>query len=127
MLVEHDRTYSALVKEALEKENYRVRIAENGAKALEMYLDKKPDLLITNVPLPLMNGLELVIRIRRYNKRMPIVFLSDLKTTDDAISGYNAGGNEYLRKPMEMAELMLRIRVLLESAAHWGKRKKSFC
>ena len=116
LLVEYNRTIAELTKEAMENAGFLVQIASNGEKACEMYYEKirRPDMIITNVPMPYMNGLEMVKSIRKHNKRIPILFLSDLTSTDDVVRGYQVGGNDYIRKPIEMGELILRIRALLD-------------
>ena len=116
LLVEYNQTIAELTKDAMEKAGFRVYLASNGKDAIEMYFEKirRPDLIITNVPMPYMNGLEVVKSIRKHNKRIPILFLSDLNSTEDVVRGYEVGGNDYIRKPIEMGELILRIRALLD-------------
>lgn len=92
---------------------YRVVWAADGREALRHYREQRPDLVITDVMMPEMDGFALVRAIRSTDRSTPILFLTARTDTDDVVSGLNMGGNDYLRKPFAMRELVARIEVLL--------------
>ncbi|MEP7289324.1 MAG: response regulator transcription factor [Chloroflexota bacterium] len=99
----------------LSREGHEVVQATSGSEAWQKIVYRRPDLIILDVMMPGMSGLNLCQQLRadgRYNA-MPILFLTARNNTDDVIAGLDAGGDDYVMKPFEMAELTARVRALL--------------
>jgi two-component system alkaline phosphatase synthesis response regulator PhoP len=104
-----------MVRFNLEMESYEVEMIQDGAEALELFKrDFDFDLIILDVMLPNVSGVDLC-RLIRQTSQVPILFLSAKGTTADRIEGLKAGGNDYLPKPFDLEELLLRIAILLNT------------
>jgi pilus assembly protein CpaE len=119
VLVDDDRVIQAMVSGYLTRIGYVVRVASNGVEALALISQLLPDLVITDIRMPELNGIELTSRLRSHYRtaRLPIVMFSELTDVDDALVGYSAGADEYIPKPFELTILEAKIRVLLRRAA----------
>ena len=113
LLAEDEASLGMIVKESLESRNFTVFHAENGEEALEIYKTEKPDILVLDVMMPKKDGFTLAKEIRQENKHIPIIFLTAKSQTSDVLEGFNNGGNDYLKKPFSMEELIVRIKSLL--------------
>jgi DNA-binding response OmpR family regulator len=113
LLAEDEASLGMIVKESLESRNFEVFHAENGQEAFELYQTKKPDILVLDVMMPKKDGFTLAKEIRLENKGIPIIFLTAKSQTSDVLEGFNHGGNDYLKKPFSMEELIVRIKALL--------------
>lgn len=114
-VVEDESSLAEMVRLNLEMESYEVELVQDGAEALEMFKREFDfDLIILDVMLPNVSGIDLC-RLIRQKSQVPILFLSAKGTTSDRIEGLKAGGNDYLPKPFDLEELLLRIAVLLNS------------
>lgn len=113
LLAEDEASLGMIVKESLETRNFIVFHAENGEEATEIYQKEKPDILVLDVMMPKKDGFTLAKEIRQENKRIPIIFLTAKSQTSDVLEGFNHGGNDYLKKPFSMEELIVRIKALL--------------
>ena len=114
-LVEDEAALADMVRLNLELEGYSVEVISDGAEALELF--KRPfdfDLVLLDVMLPNVSGVDLCHVIRK-SSQVPILFLSAKGTTTDRIEGLKAGGNDYLPKPFDLEELLLRVAVLLNA------------
>lgn len=114
-VVEDEASLADMVRLNLELENCRVDVVSDGAEALELF--KRPfefDLIILDVMLPNVSGVDLC-RVIRKTSQVPVLFLSAKGTTSDRIEGLKAGGNDYLPKPFDLEELLLRVAVLLQA------------
>ncbi len=117
-LVEDENSIGSMVKLNLEMEGYAVQWIKSGGEAKLLFSDKMNfDLIILDVMLPEVNGIELG-KIIRDKSSTPILFLSAKGTTKDRIEGLKAGGNDYLPKPFDLEELLLRVKVLLGNQNH---------
>ncbi len=118
--MEDEPTLARIVKDSLEAENFSVEIAQDGVSGLEKFFSLSPDILVTDIMMPGMSGLDMVRRIRMDNADTPVLFLTAKSSADDAVEGFQAGGNDYLRKPFGMKELIARMTALLgrSRAAH---------
>lgn len=114
LLAEDEASLGMIVKESLESRNFTVFHAENGEKALDIYKTKLPDILVLDVMMPKKDGFTLAKEIRQQNKQIPIIFLTAKSQTADVLEGFNNGGNDYLKKPFSMEELIVRIKNLLQ-------------
>ena len=113
LLAEDEASLGMIVKESLETRNFTVFHALNGEEASKIYLEEKPDILVLDVMMPLKDGFTLAKEIRKTDKTIPIIFLTAKSQTSDVIEGFNLGGNDYLKKPFSMEELIVRIKSLL--------------
>jgi|TARA_R100000789_G_C3010027_1_gene151051 DNA-binding response OmpR family regulator len=113
VLAEDEASLGMIVKESLETRNFTVFHAENGEEALELYHTKQPDILVLDVMMPKKDGFTLAKEIREIDNKTPIIFLTAKSQTSDVLEGFNTGGNDYLKKPFSMEELIIRIKALL--------------
>ena len=112
-VVEDEESLAGLIRLNLELEGYQVQLIQSGGVASELFAHQIDcDLIILDVMLPGMNGIDLCRQIRK-SSNVPILFLSAKGTTTDRIAGLKAGGNDYLPKPFDLEELLLRVAVLL--------------
>lgn len=112
LLVEDEVSLAMIVKDALEEEGYEVAIARDGLEGLELYFKEHPALIIADVMMPEVDGFEMVRRIRRMDKEVPVLFLSARSSVDDIVFGFGLGANDYLRKPFSLRELIARVKAL---------------
>ena len=113
LLAEDEASLGMIVKESLETRDFEVFHAENGNEALEIYKAQQPDILVLDVMMPKKDGFTLAQEIREENKSIPIIFLTAKSQTSDVLEGFHKGGNDYLKKPFSMEELIVRIKALL--------------
>jgi pilus assembly protein CpaE len=116
LCVDDDKTTRKLVSGVLERQGYRVRTADDGLEALRAVAEAMPDLIITDVRMPYVNGLELTQRLRRNHRtaRIPIIMLSGRKRSEEILAGYTEGADDYVPKPVDMAVLAAKVMVLLQ-------------
>jgi DNA-binding response OmpR family regulator len=116
LLVEDDGNLAYIVKSSLEEiiEGYEVTTAGNGLEGLKAWKEIKPDIIISDVDMPIMNGFEMVKLIRETDKDTPILFASALTTPKDVTSGYKLGVNNYVKKPFVPEELDAHIHAILK-------------
>jgi two-component system copper resistance phosphate regulon response regulator CusR len=113
LLVEDERKVSDLVARALRAERYAVDVAEDGRTGWELAAAHEYDLIILDLMLPLLSGTELLIRIRRKKRQVPILVLTARDATEQKVKQFEAGADDYLTKPFALAELLIRIKALL--------------
>ena len=114
LYVEDEGFLGKIVKESLESRGYDICMEENGSKALAQYHACKPDICVLDIMLPGVDGYEIAKQIRAHNTGMPILFLTAKSQTEDVVKGFKTGGNDYIRKPFSMEELIVRIENLLQ-------------
>ena len=114
LYVEDEVFLGKIVKETLESRGYAVRMETDGRDVTGAFRQLKPDICVFDVMLPGKSGFELAAEIRQIDKKVPILFLTAKTQTDDVVKGFAMGGNDYLRKPFSMEELMVRITNLLQ-------------
>ena len=110
LFADDDLKYSLLLKRFLEKEGYEVTYVGNGGMAIEQFPLVKPDLVLLNINMPVLNGFEVATRIRQTDKHVLIFFLSDRSDKADRLQGFQLRANDYLAKPFYPEELIARIR-----------------
>src|SRR5258708_9884086 len=98
-----------IVKEALESRGFEVLMETHGAGVLTAFENGQPDICVLDIMLPDVNGFELAEAIRARNDDIPIIFLTAKTQTEDLVRGFRTGGNDYIRKPFSMEELIVRI------------------
>jgi len=120
LVVEDDRSVREAVERALRFEGYEVLTARDGAEALSAVMNDKPDVIVLDVMMPLVDGLEATRRIRARGDRTPILMLTARETVADRVAGLDAGADDYLVKPFALEELLARLRALLRRASGGG-------
>ena len=113
LVVDDEQTLSELVGLALRYEGWDVRTAADGLSAIVAAREFRPDLVVLDVMLPDIDGLEVLRRLRADIERMPVLFLTAKDDVSDRIAGLTAGGDDYVTKPFSIEELVLRLRALL--------------
>lgn len=115
LLVEDDTNLSYIIQAALEDMigDYEVTIANNGKEGLDRYRENKPDIIVADIEMPVMDGYEMVRRIRETDKEIPILFSSARVSPKDVVKGYELGVNNYVKKPFLPEELDAHIHALL--------------
>jgi DNA-binding response OmpR family regulator len=117
LLVEDEPKVSAFIKKGLETQAYKVEIAADGREGKLLAAAQKYELIILDVKLPHVSGIELCKFIRSRYPKVPILMLTALGTTGDKLLGFDAGADDYLVKPFEFLELLARINALLRRTA----------
>jgi len=113
LLVEDEHRLSSVVRRGLEEESYAVDVAYDGREGLAMAESDEYDLLVLDVMLPGLNGLEITRRLRRRRVSTPILMLTARDAVDDRVAGLDSGADDYLVKPFAFRELLARVRALL--------------
>jgi len=116
LVVEDDRRMAAFLDRALTYAGYRVDVAEDGERALTRAEEQPPDLVLLDVMLPGIDGLEVARRLRS-GSGVPILMLTAREGLDDRIEGLDSGADDYLAKPFALQELLARLRALLRGRA----------
>jgi DNA-binding response OmpR family regulator len=114
ILAEDEPSLGQIIKESLETRNFEVLLCENGEIAYDTYKTEHPVLLVLDVMMPKKDGFTLAKEIRKEDAKIPIIFLTAKSQTSDVVEGFNLGGNDYLKKPFSMEELIVRINALLK-------------
>jgi len=113
LLVEDEPNVVSVIKRGLADYGFEVSVAANGATGLQMALDNDFDLVILDVMLPVMDGIQVCKLIRQQKQSVPIIMLTALDSTENIVSGLDSGADDYLVKPFKIAELAARLRTLL--------------
>ena len=111
LIIDGDRAIRKLLVIALERERYKVLEAVDGQGGMRATLDERPDVIILELDLPDVPGLDVLRHIREWN-RAPVMMLSERSGTAEKIGAFDAGANDYLAKPFDTDELLVRLRVL---------------
>ena len=114
LLAEDEPSLGQIIKESLETRNFEVLLCEDGEVAYATFISEKPVLLVLDVMMPKKDGFTLAKEIRKKDQNIPIIFLTAKSQTEDVVKGFNLGGNDYLKKPFSMEELIVRINALLK-------------
>jgi len=114
LLAEDEVALGMIIKESLETRDFEVVLCENGEEAHRQYQLEKPELLVLDVMMPKKDGFTLVEDIRKTDQDIPIIFLTSKSRTEDVVEGFGLGGNDYLKKPFSIEELIVRIHALLD-------------
>lgn len=112
MIIDDDQSLRELIRVSLESEGYGILQAATGAEGVALVQKQRPDLVILDVMMPEMDGLEACQKIRLFSD-VPIVMLTAMNQSDDIVTGLDRGADDYLEKPFNMDELLARIRALL--------------
>lgn len=114
LIVEDETKIAQALKKGLTENGYHIELAYDGAMGRRLFMTHSFDLIILDINLPEINGYELCRQIRSHNQHIPVIMLTALNTTDDKIEGFDVGADDYMGKPFEFKELLVRIRALLK-------------
>jgi two-component system, OmpR family, response regulator len=117
LVIEDDGDLRRLVRRGLEEEGFEVMQASNGTDAVALAETEKPNLLVVDIGLPDADGRDVVQAVRSRGVDSPVLFLTARDQMVDRLAGFSAGGDDYLTKPFEFAELIARLRALLRRSA----------
>lgn len=112
LLVEDELMLAEILADTLSDHNFEMKLASDGAAALSMWRDFTPDVIVTDIMMPRMDGYTLVKSLRKEGCKAPVLFLTARSATEDVVKGFEIGGNDFLRKPFALDELIVRIRAL---------------
>jgi len=113
LIIEDEEGIARILQLELNHEGYRTGLARNGRTGIEMALSGEWDLILLDVMLPELNGIEVLRRLRQHDKQVPVILLTARNTVPDKVSGFEHGANDYVTKPFAMEELLARVRNLL--------------
>src|SRR5215216_2842807 len=109
LYVEDELFLGKIVKETLEGRGFDIAMETDGAMVIKAFKNLQPDICVLDIMLPHRNGFEIAEDIRAVNEDIPIIFLTAKTQTEDVVKGFKTGGNDYIRKPFSMEELIVRI------------------
>jgi two-component system, OmpR family, copper resistance phosphate regulon response regulator CusR len=118
LLIEDEQKIADTLKLGLGENGYEVEVAYDGTIGLKLFESRDFHLIVLDINLPGLNGYELCKKIRVRNAQVPIIMLTALSSLNDKIEGYDAGADDYIIKPFEFRELLMKIRVLLKRSVH---------
>lgn len=118
ILIEDESSVVSFIKKGLQELDYNISVAFDGKTGIKMAEDNDFDLIILDIMLPDINGLEVCKEIRKNNKTVPILFLTALDSSENIVLGLESGGDDYLVKPFKFIELVARIKSLLRRSSH---------
>lgn len=114
LLAEDEPSLAMIIKESLETRDFEVVHCLDGEEAFSMFCENAFDVLVLDVMMPKKDGFSVAAAIRKRDKKTPIIFLTAKSQTHDVVEGFSLGGNDYLKKPFSMEELIVRIYSLVE-------------
>ncbi|OFY45860.1 MAG: DNA-binding response regulator [Bacteroidetes bacterium RBG_13_44_24] len=117
LIVEDEPKVASFIKKGFEENHFDADTAYDGLSAEKLAQQYKYDLYILDIIIPVINGLDLCRKLKKINANIPVLMLTALGTTDDKLSGFDAGADDYLVKPFEFRELLARVKVLLRKTS----------
>lgn len=123
LLVEDEPALAQFIKKGFQNEGYELEVAFDGQMGLRLLKQNTYALAILDVNLPFINGFELCRHSRDLHPRMPVLMLTALDSIDDKVTGFESGADDYLAKPFEFKELLMRARVLARRAGETSARR----
>lgn len=120
LFVEDEADLTLIVADTLKEQGYEVVTASNGIQGLERFKSDGADIIVADVMMPGMDGFNMAREIRKLSPDVPLLFLTAKSTIDDIEEGFEIGANDYLKKPFELRELIIRIKALLR---RYGKSR----
>lgn len=114
LYVEDEPFLGRIVKESLESRDFEVTMLNDGKQVANTFEKVKPDICILDIMLPVKDGYTIAQEIRQFHLSIPIIFVTAKIQTEDLLKGFKSGGNDYIRKPFSMEELIVRINNLLQ-------------
>ncbi|MFF2907762.1 response regulator transcription factor [Paenibacillus sp. NPDC057934] len=117
LVIDDEERISRLLQLELSHEGYSVEIAHDGREGLELALGQSWDIIILDIMMPGLNGVEVLRRLRKADETTPVILVTARNTTPDIVSGLDQGANDYITKPFEIEELLARIRAHIRMPA----------
>ena len=114
LIIEDEESLRNTLKLSLELEKYVVEVLSNGANAVETVKQFNPDLILLDIMMPIISGVDVYKNLRDKNRNMPIIFLTAKHNVHDKIEGLKLGAEDYITKPFDLEELLLRINIVLK-------------
>jgi DNA-binding response OmpR family regulator len=121
LYVEDEPFLGKIVKESLESRDFEVTMISDGGKVLLSFQQNRPDICVLDIMLPNKDGYAIAKSIRELNAAIPIIFVTAKTQTEDVLKGFESGGNDFLKKPFSMEELIVRVNNLLFLTGKLGK------
>ncbi|WP_019991151.1 response regulator transcription factor [Rudanella lutea] len=125
LLIEDEPALAMIVKDSLEVRGFTVRYAADGEAGLNLFWQECPDIVVADVMMPNLDGFTMAERMRQTDPDVPILFLTARSQTADVVRGFELGGNDYLKKPFSLDELIVRINALLRRSESSRKNTSS--
>jgi two-component system response regulator VicR len=125
LYVEDEPFLGRIVKESLESRDFQVHMVADGQEAVSLFRSVQPQICVLDIMLPNKDGYTIAQEIRSLNAEVPIIFVTAKTQTEDVVKGFETGGNDYLRKPFSMEELIVRVNNLLRLSIKKGGEKSS--
>jgi len=116
LYVEDEASLALIVADSLELNGFSVRHCQDGQSALQAFEKQKPDILLIDIMMPIMDGFTLANHIRACDSKIPIIFLTARVQTEDVVKGFHLGANDYVKKPFRIEELVVRIESLVKDS-----------
>lgn len=113
LVVEDEEVMRRAISDCLIRRGYRVMIAKDGAEGMDKVQREKPDLIVLDVMMPILDGWSFCAALRKWEIKIPVLFLSAKGTSEDRVRGLDLGGDDYLVKPFSRDELLARVRALI--------------
>lgn len=123
LVIEDEERLAVLVKQGLDENGYSATLAFDGLIGKHLALKNDYDLIIMDIVLPYINGIDLCKEVRAFKPDIPILMLTALGTTNDKVEAFDAGADDYLVKPFDFRELQVRIRALTKRSGVFAKRQ----
>ena len=110
LVAEDDRMLLRSIAFKLEKEGYTVVMASNGRQAVEMVESENPDLVVSDIMMPYLNGLEVIPYIKAHSEKTAVIMLTSIGLEDTVVKAFDLGADDFMTKPFNLGELLIRIR-----------------
>ena len=117
VLAEDEPALGQIVKESLTSRGFEVLLCTNGVEAFEAYLNERPSIMVLDVMMPIKDGFTVARELRAIDQDIPILFLTAKSQVADVVTGFSIGGNDYLKKPFSIEELIVRIHNLVKTSS----------
>jgi len=127
LVVEDNRGIQMSLRDEFESEGYQVFIAENGGDGLAMAKEQKPDLIILDIMLPVMDGYEVCKKLRMEENHTPIIMLTVKNKEIDKVLGLELGADDYVTKPFSVRELSARVKTIFRRLGEYSTENHSYC
>ncbi len=125
-LVEDDLNIGYLMSQHLINKGYQVELCDNGEDAINTFISSSPSICLLDIMLPVKDGFDLAKEIRKIDSNIPILFITAKSQLKDVIKGFESGGNDFIKKPFSLEELVLRIESFLNLTTNKSKDEESF-
>ena len=126
LIIEDNRGIQMSLKDEFESNGYQVTVASDGAEGLRLALEKKPNLIILDIMLPVMDGYEVCKKLRMKGNHIPVIMLTVKNREIDKVLGLELGADDYVTKPFSVAELSARVRTIFRRMEEYSGKTESY-